>query len=84
MSTGLRSPLTGEPLRADGQHSLADGARRWPVVDGIPYLRVGREDLADEALAALDAGDRDAALAVLLADQDDWARTPPPYLAFIY
>jgi SAM-dependent methyltransferase len=75
---GLLSPLTRERLRADGPHALADGARRWPVVDGIPFLRVGREDLADEALAALDAGDRASALVLLLADQDDWARTPPP------
>jgi SAM-dependent methyltransferase len=75
---GLLSPVTREPLRADGPRSLADDARRWPVVDGIPYLRVGREALADEALAALDAGDRAAALVLLLADQDDWARTPPP------
>jgi hypothetical protein len=75
---GLLSPVTRERLRADGPHALADGARRWPVVDGIPFLRVGREDLADEALAALDAGDRASALVLLLADQDDWARTPPP------
>jgi SAM-dependent methyltransferase len=75
---GLLSPVTREPLRADGPRSLADGARRWPVVDGIPYLRVGREALADEALAALGTGDRAAALVLLLADQDDWARTPPP------
>jgi hypothetical protein len=46
--------------------------RRWPVVDGIPFLRLGRERLADEALRALDAGDRVAALGLLLADQDDW------------
>lgn len=78
MRACLRSPVTREPLRADGPHSLACAARRWPVVDGIPYLRVGRETLADEALAALDAGDRTRALTLLLADQDDWARTAPP------
>jgi SAM-dependent methyltransferase len=74
----LRCPESGRPLRPDGPHALAGGARRWPVVDGIPYLRAGRRELADEALAALDAGDRPAALALLLADQDDWARTPRP------
>lgn len=73
----LRCPATGLPLRADGPHALAAGDRRWPVVDGIPFLRVGREALAAEALAALGAGDREAALVLLLADQDDWARTPP-------
>ena len=65
----LRCPESGRPLRPDGPHALAGGARRWPVVDGIPYLRAGRGELADEALAAL---------ALLLADQDDWACTPSP------
>jgi len=75
----LRSPTTGRPLRADTPHSLSDGAgERWPVVDGIPFLRIGREIRRDSALAALDRGDRAAALVALLADQDDWARTPPP------
>jgi hypothetical protein len=31
-------------------------------VDGIPFLRADRRALADAALAALDAGDPDAAL----------------------
>ncbi len=44
----------------------------WPVVDGIPYLRLGRERLAMEARRALALDDREAALALLLADQDDW------------
>lgn len=42
------------------------------MVDGIAFLRLGRERLADEALLALDRGDRAAALGLLLADQDDW------------
>ncbi len=53
-------------------HAARWGGRRWPVVDGIPFLRLGRERLADEALRALDAGDREAALGLLLADQDEW------------
>jgi SAM-dependent methyltransferase len=60
---------------ADTPHSVRDGAgRRWPVADGIPFLRLGREALADEALARLDAGDREGALTQLLADQDAWWR----------
>lgn len=39
-------------------------------------MRVGREALADEALALLDAGEQDPALVLLLADQDDWWRGP--------
>jgi SAM-dependent methyltransferase len=50
--------------------------RRVPVLDGIPFLRAGREALATEALARLDAGDREGALVLLLADQDDWWRGP--------
>jgi len=39
-------------------------------------MRAGREVLADGALARLDAGDREGALVLLLADQDDWWRGP--------
>ena len=35
-------------------------------------------ELTDAALAAIDRGDGRAALALLLRDQDDWARIPPP------
>ena len=75
----LRSPETGNPLRADRPHSLADtetGAR-WPVIDGIPYLRIGREALVERVLAHLDGGEPDEALAILLADQDSWWNGPP-------
>ncbi len=69
----LRSPISHRPLHPDTSHSLSDGAgERWPVVDAIPYLRTSREQLAEQALARLDAGDRAGALVVLLADQDDW------------
>jgi SAM-dependent methyltransferase len=74
--TVLLSPTGSGPLRADGPHALTDGSRRWPVVDGIPFLRVGREALADAALSCLDAGDVTGALALLLADQDDWWNGP--------
>ncbi len=60
---------------ADSAHSVRDtDGRRWPVADGIPFLRAGREQLAEAALARLDAGDRSGALVLLLADQDDWWR----------
>ena len=74
----LVSPLTGRPLAADTPHSLAADSERWPVLDGIPFLRADRRALADQALAALDTGRREDVLAALLADQDNWARTPPP------
>lgn len=74
----LSSPVSGRELRADTPHSVAAGLERWPVVDGIPFLRADRRTLADQALAALDAGDGDRALVLLLGDQDNWARTTPP------
>ena len=72
----LRSPVTGRPLVADTPHSLAAPGERWPVVDGIPYLRVGGEGLAAVALDHLDAGCADDALVALLTDQDDWWTGP--------
>lgn len=72
-------PERGVRLEWDSPHSLAGpGTRRWPVVEGIPWLRVGRDRLRSATLDALDAGDDRAALVGLLADQDDHARTPPP------
>jgi SAM-dependent methyltransferase len=65
----LREPGTGAPLVPDGPGALRGERRRWPVVAGIPFLRTGREELADAALAA---GREEEALVVLLADQDDW------------
>jgi SAM-dependent methyltransferase len=78
--TALLSPTTGKPLRTDGPSVLTDGTERWPVVAGIPYLRTGRRELCCAVLAAIDRGDERAALALLLRDQDDWARIPPPSL----
>lgn len=75
--TTLHSPLSGAALLADTAHSLK-GTERWPVVEGIPFLRADRRDLADAALCALDAGHAEEALVLLLGDQDNWARTPPP------
>ena len=74
----LRSPVTGRPLLPDGPHSVASGDERWPVLEGIAFLRADRRALADAVLAALNVGDADAALVLLLGDQDNWARTPPP------
>ncbi len=69
----LLSPLSGRPLAPDTPHSLrGEAGERWPIIDGIAYLRIGREPLVSEALAALDRGDRESALVTLLADQDDW------------
>ena len=73
----LRSPVTLQPLTPDG-HALVHGAERWPMLDGIAFLRADRRGLANDALSALDAGDPDQALILLLGDQDGWARSPPP------
>ena len=75
----LRSPVTGARLSPAGPHALAEpDGRRWPVIDTIPYLRVGRDALTERALARLDAGDRAGALVALLGDQDDWWTGPAP------
>ena len=74
----LHGPVSGSVLGADTPWSLAAGGERWPVIDGIPFLRADRRELADAALAALDAGRADDALVALLADQDGWARSAPP------
>lgn len=76
--TALVSPTTGLPLHPDGPASLSDGRERWPCLDGIPYLRIGRESLVHAALAAIDRGDTGRALALLLADQDEWWDGPAP------
>ena len=73
----LRSPATLQPLTPTG-HALVHGGERWPVVDGIAFLRADRRALANEALGALDAGDPTRATVLLLGDQDGWARTAPP------
>ena len=75
----LIDPERGAPLEWDSPHSMAGlGSGRWPVVEGIPWLRVGRDRLRRATLDALDSGDNRGALLGLLADQDDHARTPPP------
>jgi SAM-dependent methyltransferase len=73
----LLSPTSGQPLAADTPHSLSDGwGGRWPVVDGIPYLRTESEGLVALALEHLDAGRLDEALVALLTDQDAWWTGP--------
>jgi SAM-dependent methyltransferase len=72
----LRSPISGQPLTPDTPHSLAAPGERWPVVDGIPYLRTDSEGLVAVALDHLDAGCPDDALVALLTDQDAWWTGP--------
>ena len=74
----LVGPESALPLHQDQPWSLSDGQTRWPVVEGIPFLRTNREPLRREALGALDAGNERHALMLLLADQDDYARIAPP------
>jgi SAM-dependent methyltransferase len=49
-----------------------------PVVDGIPFARAGREELAAEVAGLLAHGQTDRARVLLLADADDWWTEPPP------
>ena len=71
------SPSTGRALHSDTPHSLTDGQfERWPVVEGIPYLRTESEGLVALALERLDEGDSDGALIALLTDQDAWWTGP--------
>ena len=74
----LRNPLSGKTLEFDSAHSVSDGKDRFPVVDAIPFLRVGRDDLRAKVLQKLDAGDERAALVLLFQDRDDWARGESP------
>ena len=74
----LLSPVTGAHLVEDGPDLLRDvDGRHWPCIDGIPYLRTGRASLVDDAVNLLRGGDREDALVLLLADQDDWWTDAP-------
>lgn len=73
----LISPVSGRALYADRPHSMSDGVgERWPVVDGIPYLRTDSEGLVAVALDHLDANCPEDALVALLTDQDAWWTGP--------
>lgn len=74
----LLSPFSGAPLRRDTEYSLFDGTNRFPLIEEIPYLRANREELIENALEKLDAGNVEDATILLLQDQDDWARTDAP------
>ena len=76
-SVKLVSPVSGAMLSA-GVHDVHAPGERWPVIDGIAFLRADRRALADAALAALDDGDAETACVLLLGDQDGWAASPPP------
>lgn len=85
----LLDPLSGRVLRVESPHVLCDdgdhdgddvggGGGRWPVVDGIAFLRADRDALRHAVLADLDRGDLRSARARLLADQDPFAPVAPP------
>ena len=77
----LLDPLSNRPLVRDTEHTLCDGDSRWPVIDGVAFLRTDRQDLRRRCLAALDEGDERGALSLLLIDQDPFAPLPPPTIA---
>jgi SAM-dependent methyltransferase len=72
----LRSPENGRELRVHSPGVLSDGESLWPCVDGVAYLRHGRDALRRAAVAALRCGDGNEALALLLTDRRD-ASIPP-------
>jgi SAM-dependent methyltransferase len=74
----LRSPQNGRALTYDGRGVLSDGETLWPCIDGIPYLRLGRQALRLAAVEALRAGDARQALALLLSDRKDASIPPVP------
>ena len=74
----LRSPQNGRELAYDGQGVLSDGETLWPCIDGIPYLRRGRESLRRAAVEALNVGAVYKALALLLSDRKDTSIPPVP------
>jgi hypothetical protein len=46
-----------------------DNCERWPIIAGVPYLRVGRQAEVERMLQRLDDGDEHGALLLALADQ---------------
>lgn len=72
----LRSPTTGRPLHKVDPFILSDGEEFWPCIDGIPFLRVGRDALRESVLSAIRDGNPLDALAMLLTDRKD--DTIPP------
>jgi SAM-dependent methyltransferase len=74
----LQSPINGRPLDHDGTGVLSDGQTLWPCVDGIPYLRLGRDVLRRKAVDLLRQRDPAGALALLLADRKDDSVPPAP------
>ena len=76
----LFSPLSGRQLEPRGAVLVA-GDEIWPVIDGIPYLRANRVELARTAAFLVESGNSDDAAALLLTDQDDYAPDPSPRVA---
>ena len=77
-AAALRSPSSGRILQPRGDGLLVADGEAWPVIDGIPFLRTNRAELAAEAVRLIEAGDTGRATAVLLRDQDPYAPDPPP------
>jgi SAM-dependent methyltransferase len=67
----LESPVSGGPMKRIHPHILDDGEQQWPLIEGIPYLRLGRDELRKEVLSALSKGYMTEALALLLTDRKD-------------
>ncbi len=74
----MLSPHSGLPLHASSPFCLTDGEHRYPLIEGIPYLRTNRETLCQSVLTLLEKGESRDALHLLLQDQDDWSRSSKP------
>lgn len=73
------SKLRFEPLRHGKSETglLIGQTNTWPVVDAIPMLRTGRDELCNAVCRKMQQADQRGALRLLLNDRDDFDTQPP-------
>jgi predicted dehydrogenase/SAM-dependent methyltransferase len=84
----LWDPLDGSKLRFEpldyGEEELGlliGQTHTWPVVDAIPMLRTGRQELCKAVCREVQQADRVGALRLLLNDRDDFDGQPPALIS---